>query len=242
MSDQLLFARSPYIAVAVSLLMLIIGYLRFGRDRAKLSEQFSEISQAFRRPALWQAGLLLVVAGHLALIFLPGRLLEFNDVRSGSIGLEGITIVAGFLVLTGLLQVLWRMARRLTTAETVYVTILVLSAVSGLLTGILYRWSTSWSPVTLTPYVHSLWRLDPAIDLIAGMPFLVRLHILSAFALVALFPLTRLSVIVHLPVHLILSPLLAGIVSLLGRLRDALAARGRRAVQTASAWWEAEYE
>jgi hypothetical protein len=42
----------------------------------------------------------------------------------------------------------------------------------------------------LAPYTLSLLRGRPAVRLAIGMPFLVRLHVFSAFATLALFPAT----------------------------------------------------
>jgi nitrate reductase gamma subunit len=42
----------------------------------------------------------------------------------------------------------------------------------------------------------SLVRAKPAANLAAQMPFLVRLHVFSAFAAIAVFPLTRLAAFV----------------------------------------------
>ena len=50
------------------------------------------------------------------------------------------------------------------------------------------RWASSWSVVTLTPYVLSLPSTHPRVDLVASTPFLVRLHVLGAFAAIALLP------------------------------------------------------
>jgi nitrate reductase gamma subunit len=60
--------------------------------------------------------------------------------------------------------------------------------VSGVAIALVYRWASSWSVVTLTPYVLSLPSAHPRVDLVASTPFLVRLHVLGAFASIALMP------------------------------------------------------
>ena len=64
---------------------------------------------------------------------------------------------------------------------------------SGLLMALGYRWGSSWGAVTLTPYLASLFGGEPAEGLASQMPFLVQLHVFSAFALVAVLPFTRLA-------------------------------------------------
>jgi hypothetical protein len=61
---------------------------------------------------------------------------------------------------------------------------------SGSLTAVLLRWGSSWGAVTLAPYAHSLLEGRPALGLAVGMPFLVRLHVFSAFLTLALLPAT----------------------------------------------------
>jgi nitrate reductase gamma subunit len=63
---------------------------------------------------------------------------------------------------------------------------------SGLLLAVLYRWGSSWGAMILTPYTASLLRGKPAANFILQMPFLVRLHVFSLFAAVAIVPATRL--------------------------------------------------
>jgi nitrate reductase gamma subunit len=62
---------------------------------------------------------------------------------------------------------------------------------SGLLTAIRYRWGSSWGVSTLTPYGLSLLRGKPAVALVAGMPFLVQVHVFSGFVALAALPFTR---------------------------------------------------
>jgi len=69
-------------------------------------------------------------------------------------------------------------------------TLVAVSMLSGVLMAVLYRWASSWAEVTLVPYLYSLAYLDPATSLVTRLPMLVKLHVASAFALVALAPCT----------------------------------------------------
>jgi len=71
-----------------------------------------------------------------------------------------------------------------------FLSLLFTTLLSGSLTAVLLRWGSEWGAATLAPYTLSLLRGRPAVALAIGMPFLVRLHVFSAFATLALFPAT----------------------------------------------------
>jgi len=47
----------------------------------------------------------------------------------------------------------------------------------------------------LTPYIGSLLRGEPAVDLVGQMPFVVRLHVFSVFAMLAVVPFTSFAMV-----------------------------------------------
>src|SRR6185503_11480757 len=67
----------------------------------------------------------------------------------------------------------------------------LLAVVSGLVMAVRYRWASSWSSLTLTPWVRSVLRLRPEPQLVEPLPDIVKLHVFSGIALVALLPFTR---------------------------------------------------
>jgi nitrate reductase gamma subunit len=71
----------------------------------------------------------------------------------------------------------------------VVLSLFALVVLSGLMMSGYHRWASSWSALTLAPYVASVVALDADPGLAADMPFLVRLHIVSALALITLLPL-----------------------------------------------------
>jgi nitrate reductase gamma subunit len=68
---------------------------------------------------------------------------------------------------------------------------LLLTVVSGLGIAVVYRWAAAWSAVMLTGYTRSLINLQPNLDALDGMPYLVKLHIFSSFIVIALLGFTR---------------------------------------------------
>jgi nitrate reductase gamma subunit len=115
--------------------------------------------------------------------------------------LEAFGFAVGLLALGAWSLLMWRHlgtangSLGMQVVDTVFLSALFVALVSGSLIAILYRWASSWSALTLTPYEMSLLSGRPVIALAADMPLLVRLHVISSFAVLALFPVSRLSVV-----------------------------------------------
>jgi len=158
-----------------------------------------------RRPTIRNAAVALaivaVVALHLLLLLAPDAVLRWNRHVSRLLALEATGFAAGaicsIVVLSRLRRHLFDRApddhRALT--DTVSLTLVTIAVVSGVALAVAYRWASSWSVVTLTPYAVSLARLAPRVELIAATPFVVRLHVFCSFPLVALLAFTRLGLL-----------------------------------------------
>jgi len=158
-----------------------------------------------RRPTIRNAAIALaivaVVALHLLLLLAPDAVLRWNRHVSRLLALEATGFAAGaicsIVVLSRLRRHLFDRApddhRALT--DTVSLTLVTIAVVSGVALAVAYRWASSWSVVTLTPYAVSLARLAPRVELIAATPFVVRLHVFCSFPLVALLAFTRLGLL-----------------------------------------------
>jgi nitrate reductase gamma subunit len=77
-------------------------------------------------------------------------------------------------------------------ADWVLFGIFVLQVLSGLYTAVFHGWGTSWFAATAVPYLWSLLWLSPDISFIMAMPWMVKLHIIGAYVMIAFFPFTRL--------------------------------------------------
>jgi nitrate reductase gamma subunit len=192
--DQLLFGVAPYLAVLVCVSASVVRFLRSrGQSDPVLPEPLS------RAAMLWRAAIAAVVAGHVLAFVFPAGVLLWNRLPLRLYILEGSGLVAGSLALVGLVVMLaGRLRDRDRTSassplDVIAGTLILTEVVSGLAIAVLYRWASSWSGVTLAPYLASLVRLQPSIVLVTGMPLLVRLHVFCAFAIVAVLPFTRLA-------------------------------------------------
>jgi nitrate reductase gamma subunit len=70
----------------------------------------------------------------------------------------------------------------------------------GFWVALFYRWGSDWYVHTAVPWIVSLAQLQPRVEYVASLPWLVKLHMLGGFLIIALFPFTRL-------VHLVTFPL-----------------------------------
>ena len=151
-------------------------------------------------------GLLGVLVGHVLMLGWPGQLVSWNQHFGRLLVFEIVFFLLGLVALAGLIAVvgIHTMRAPLRATGLIYVAmlgVLVVTIVSGLGIGVLYRWASVWSTVTLTPYVRSLSSLEPDLQAVAAMPYLVKLHVFSTWVLVALFACSGLMRVFLSPVN-----------------------------------------
>ena len=147
--------------------------------------------------AIWRCAIATVFVGHLLGFAFPAGILRWNQEPLRLFALEVTGLVAGSIALLGVIVAADRRLRatghlgRASALDVIAGTLVSIEIVSGIAIAVLYRWASSWSGVTLTPYLLSLFRLEPSVTLVSGMPFPVRLHVFCAFAVVGIVPFTR---------------------------------------------------
>lgn len=199
MKVDILFAASPYIAFSLLVVGLGVRYLLDRGQMPAVRKEMSEARSQFAGGPLWRVSLLLLVAAHLLGVIFPRAILWWNGNADRLYLLEGAGLIVGVSALVCGCVLLYRHLGHssggviVELPDTVFSGFVFLGLLSGVLTAVLYRWGSAWSSVTLAPYMVSLVRTKPAANLASEMPFLVRLHVFSAFAAIAIFPLTRLA-------------------------------------------------
>jgi nitrate reductase gamma subunit len=78
--------------------------------------------------------------------------------------------------------------------------ILLIQIFFGLWVAYEFRWGSSWFASVMSPYLNSIFTLNPQIDAVSSMPWVIKVHVALAFTIVLLIPFTRL-------VHLLVPPL-----------------------------------
>lgn len=203
-----LFAVLPYIALA----LFFVGTIARYRNRAtrfafsSLSSQFLENRQHFWGLVPFHYGIIVVILGHLVALLVPRQVLLWNSHPLRLYILEVSALAFGILTVIGLAAAIARRMRvtmllRVTNGrDWVVLALLLTQAVSGVAVALAYPWGSSWFAATAAPYLWSVFALRPDIVVIGVMPWLVKLHIINAWLLVAFFPFSRL-------VHVLVTPL-----------------------------------
>lgn len=201
MKTNFLFAIFPYIAFGLLAAGTAVRYLLLRKQPEVISAETADAKAVFAGNRLWQISLVFLFAGHAIALFMPRALLQWNTSGTRLYLLEGTAFVIGCAALAGWLIVLWRNLQRhggstLTElSDTILLALVFLGIFSGLLMAVLYRWGSTWGAITLTPYFTSVLRGKPAANVISQMPFVVRLHVFSLFAAIAVLPVTRIGTV-----------------------------------------------
>lgn len=203
--DLVLFVGLPYVAIFTFLLVTIQRYRSNAFTYSSLSSQFLENRRHFWGMVPFHYGLLTVLAGHVVAFLVPRQILLWNSHPLRLTILEVTAFVCGILTLVGLVNIILRRIQdskiRLVTshADVLILVILTFQVISGLYVAFFHRWGSTWFATSLSPYLWSIVKLHPDITYVAAMPLMIKLHIISAFIIIFLFPYTRL-------VHMLVVP------------------------------------
>jgi nitrate reductase gamma subunit len=157
----------------------------------------------------------------------PDELLAWSRNLSRAIAFELVFFAFGVCTLISVAAAIRRRAIRTPvpagSVNAAFWGVLLVALVSGLGIAVFHRWAAAWSAVTIVHYVRSLLTLQPDLAPLEPMPYLVKLHIFSAFVVIALLPFAR-------PVQSLLGHLLATAGWVVGPLLHTID-RQRRVVQ-----------
>ncbi len=203
--DQFLFVALPYLAFAVFFIFTIQRYRQRTFTYSSLSSQLLENKQHFWSMVPFHYGILAVIVGHVVAFCVPRAVLVWNGRPLRLYILELSALICAMLALVGLVAAIWR---RLTNSKVRVVTtvpdwvllgMLMFQIFSGIHIAVFAGWGSSWFAAAATPYLRSLLMFSPEIGYLTEMPWMVRLHIVNAFLLIAFFPFTRLVHILVVP-------------------------------------------
>lgn len=202
--ETFLFGVFPYLAVAVT----VVGALRrFRAMRYTVTTSSSQLLEGrlqYWGSVSWHYAIVLVLLAHLAAIFLPGAVSAVLSSPGRLLVVEVTGLALGLTALWGL--VVLGIRRVTLRGETTWLdwavmALLLLQVATGIWIAATARWGLAWFPHLATPWLGSLARLAPRVDLVATLPLAARIHLLNAFVLVALVPYTRLAHIFVAPVE-----------------------------------------
>jgi nitrate reductase gamma subunit len=206
MWDTLLFAVIPYVAVAIA---VFGGIARYRIDRfsySSQSSQFLESRSLFWGSVAWHYGILAVLLAHLLAIMFwdPWAVLVGDPARLYTLEVVGLALSVLALAGLGVLIVRRLAVKRVTSVTSamdwVLLVVLAVQVILGIWIALGYRWGSDWYLYTVVPWIHSLFKLNPHVEYMVNLPFVVKAHAVVGFFVIALFPFTRLVHVVTYPV------------------------------------------
>ena len=203
--DTLFFATLPYVALVLFLVGTIYRYRSDAFTYSSLSSQLLENKQHFWALVPFHYGIIAVLTGHVVAFLIPRSILVWNSRPLRLYILEVSALIFGLTTLVSLFAIIARRATdgrvRVVTskADWILYAMLAVQVFSGVYVAVFHRWGSSWFAASAAPYFWSLLRLNPDISVIAAMPWMVKVHIVNAFAVIAFFPFTRLVHILVVP-------------------------------------------
>jgi len=204
-NDIVLFAVFPYLALVVAVWG---GIYRWRHDRfsySSLSSELLEKRQLFWGSEPWHYGIVVVLLAHLVAFLVPG---VWSRVIAAPATLYTFEVVGFAFALAALVGLCVLIVRRLvqqrirsvtSVMDWVLLIVLLVQVALGFWVSLFYRWGADWFVHTSVPWLQSLVLLDPQVQYVSSLPWIVKLHILNGFLVIALFPLSRLVHLVALP-------------------------------------------
>ncbi len=208
--NQFLWVIFPYMMLTT----FVVGHVyRYNTDQygwtAKSSE-FLEKKHLRWGSMLFHVGIVFVFFGHIAGLFIPKSFLEHLGVseelyHAGAVYGGG---VAGLMTLAGIAILLFRRlnvtrVRVTSDASDILVAILLFANVligvfntlgfNLLVGGFDYR-------ETISPWIRGIFTLTPDASLMADVPLGFKLHVLLSFAIIGIWPFTRLVHVWSVPI------------------------------------------
>ncbi|WP_020677687.1 respiratory nitrate reductase subunit gamma [Geopsychrobacter electrodiphilus] len=205
MADLILFGVFPYVAIALA---IGVGIYRYCIDRysySSQSSQFLESRALFWGSIPWHYAILLILIAHFLAFLVPAG---WGALLGSPARLVLLEITGMALGITTLIALVILIFRRIINSRINAVTssidwlllfVLLLQVGTGVYIAISLRWGGVWYVHTISPWLWSLVKLDPQISYLANMPWIVQLHAVNAFLLVAIFPFSRLVHVVSIP-------------------------------------------
>ena len=229
MSDYSRFVVVPLVSMIV---FAIAG--TFSLSRGGSTAVAAALPAASHRRQYIRVSIAAVVLGHVAMIAWPTQLLSWIRDPIRLIALEAVLFTTG-TVATVAMAVMIRRWFRATSGwpigDVLFLSVLGLTMTSGLGLAVFHRWAAAWSISTLTPYVRSVLSLQPDVGQLDEMPYLVRLHVWSAFLVVATLPFSTAFEVIRRAWHrvrFVVTPVVSTMERRWDQMQERALQRGRR--------------
>ncbi|AEG34574.1 respiratory nitrate reductase, gamma subunit (plasmid) [Thermus thermophilus SG0.5JP17-16] len=207
-----LFGVFPYIALTLAVAVTAYRMVYRPFSVSAQSSQLLEQKRLFFGSTAMHWGLVIVLLGHLLALLVPKGLLLWNAVPLRLYLLEitglglGLWALFGTYILLARRIAVARVRAASTPMDYLVLVVVFVSALTGVLTAVLYRYGSFWFPAVMTPYLWSVLTLSPRPELLQDLPFWTKLHVFNFWLFLALFPFSRLVHIVTVPLGYVVRP------------------------------------
>lgn len=210
--NEILFVVFPYVAVTFAVAGSILRWRRFPFTVSALSSQLLESKWLRWGSTSFHWGVVIILLAHLAALVVPQGFELWNEAPLRLYLLEATGLALGLWTLFGVVVLI---ARRLgshriravtSPMDLVVLGLILIQVVTGVWIAFGYRWGSFWGTSVFVPYIRSLFVFQPDPGLVAGLPVVLKAHVLSFFVFLVLFPFTRLVHIVTLPLGYLTRP------------------------------------
>jgi nitrate reductase gamma subunit len=208
-----LFVAFPYIALVLA---IGGGAYRFYSRRfsySSLSSQLLENRRLFWGSVPWHYGITLILLAHLLAALFPQAAAAILGNRIRLLILEMTGVSLAIFALFGIVILIIRRlpsdsrVRAVTSImDGVLLFFLLVQVITGITIALFDRWGSLWYLKTAVPWFWSLVLLRPDPSTVAFLPPFVKFHFVWGFAVILLFPFSRLVHVVKFPVHYLWRP------------------------------------
>jgi nitrate reductase gamma subunit len=212
MADDVLFVAIPYVAVIVAVVMTVYRYRNNRFSYSSLSSQLLENNVLSWASVAWHYAILLILTAHVLAALFPGAWARLLGGQFRLVVMESSGMGLALLAIVGMGLFIWRRVvnrrvRRVTSlGDWVLLIALLAQVILGFATAFIYRWGALWYLRTAAPWLESLVRLNPNTSYVIALPWLIKLHFVGGFVIIALVPFTRLIHAVTFPVEYLWRP------------------------------------
>lgn len=200
--NTLFWTVIPYIFIMIFLLGMIFRYRYDQFSWTAKSSELLEKKKLVIGSSLFHIGIIFVFFGHVGGLLVPIEVTEAFGISDHLYHTIAVWIggIFGFMAYVGIILLTWRRlsdvrVRSISTFSDIAINIILIIVMS---LGIFSTFfGTNGQPdfnyrETISIWFRQLFILQLDGSLMSGVPMLFKLHIISAFALIALFPFSRL--------------------------------------------------
>jgi len=211
--DTFWFIAFPYLALVLAIGVGIYRYYTNRYSYSSLSSQLLENRKLFWGSVPWHYGITLILLAHLFAGLFPSAAGWILGGRIRLLVLELTGIALALFALFGLIVLIIRrlpmnsLARRVTSyMDGILLGFFLIQVVTGLGIAVFERWGSLWYLKTAVPWFWSLVKFHPEMSTVATLPGFVKVHFVIGFALILLFPFTRLVHLIMFPIYYLWRP------------------------------------